>query len=56
MGCSLFSNYHFQMGVTVMEFAEDFGHSDLKYQVKNVSFELKRFLSSSNKEKPVQKE
>ena len=25
MGCSLFSNYHFQMGVTVMGFAEDFG-------------------------------
>ena len=22
MGCSLFSNYHFQMGVTVMRFAE----------------------------------
>ena len=27
MGYSLFSNYHFQMGVTVMGFAEDFGHS-----------------------------
>ena len=25
MGCSLFSNYHFQMGVTVMGFAEHFG-------------------------------
>ena len=25
MGCSLFANYHFQMGVTVMGFAEDFG-------------------------------
>ena len=25
MGCSLFSNYHFQMGITVMGFAEDFG-------------------------------
>ena len=28
MGCSLFANYHFQMGVTVKGFAEDFG---LKY-------------------------
>ena len=27
MGCSPFANYHFQMGVTVMGFAEDFGHS-----------------------------
>ena len=26
MGCSLFSNSHFQMGVTVMGFAEHFGH------------------------------
>ena len=26
MGCSLFSNYHFQMGVAVMGFAEHFGH------------------------------
>ena len=25
MGCLSFSNYHFQMGVTVMGFAEDFG-------------------------------
>ena len=25
MGCSLFSNSHFQMGVTVMGFAEHFG-------------------------------
>ena len=25
MGCSLFANYHFQMGVTAMGFAEDFG-------------------------------
>ena len=25
MGCSLFSNSHFQMGVTVMGFAEPFG-------------------------------
>ena len=29
MGCSLFSNYHFQMGVTVTGFAEDFGLSVL---------------------------
>ena len=27
MGCSLFSNSHFQMGVTVMGFAEHFRHS-----------------------------
>ena len=26
MGFTLFPNYHFQMGVTVMGFAEDFGH------------------------------
>ena len=26
MGCPLFSNFHFQMGVTVMGFAEHFGH------------------------------
>ena len=26
MGCSPFSNLHFQMGVTLMGFAEDFGH------------------------------
>ena len=26
MGCFPFTNYHFQMGVTVMGFAEDFGH------------------------------
>ena len=26
MGCYLFSNYHFRMGVTVMGFAEHFGH------------------------------
>ena len=25
MGCSLFANYDFQMGVIVMGFAEDFG-------------------------------
>ena len=25
MGCSLFSNFHLQMGVTVMGFAEHFG-------------------------------
>ena len=24
MGCSLFANYHYQMGVTVMGFTEDF--------------------------------
>ena len=29
MGCSLFANYHFQMGVTAMGFAEDFGLSVL---------------------------
>ena len=28
MGCSLFSNSHFQMGITVMGFAEHFGLSD----------------------------
>jgi len=26
MGCFTFANSHFQMGVTVMGFAEDFGH------------------------------
>ena len=26
MGCSPFANSRFQMGVTVMGFAEDFGH------------------------------
>ena len=33
MGCTLFSNYHFQMGVTGMGFAEDFGRKlhDLKF-------------------------
>ena len=29
MGFSLFSNSHFQMGVTVMGFAEHFGHSEI---------------------------
>ena len=28
-GCSLFSNFHFLMGVTVMEFAEHFGPSEI---------------------------
>ena len=27
MGCSPFANYRFQMGVTVMGFAEHFGHN-----------------------------
>ena len=26
MGCAPFANHHFQMGVTVMGFAEDLGH------------------------------
>ena len=30
MGCFPFANFHFQMGVTVMGFAEDSAHSDLK--------------------------
>ena len=35
MGCFLFANYHFQMGVIVMGFAEHFGCSfcDLKQRV-----------------------
>ena len=60
MGCSLFSNSHFQMGVTVMGFAEDFGHcfialvspeflSTHLYFVHikfvNVAFNLSKYLS-----------
>ena len=30
MGCSPFANFHFQMGVTVMGFAEDSGPSPIK--------------------------
>ena len=33
MGCSLFSNSHFQMGVTVMGFAEHFGPCLVKMPV-----------------------
>ena len=32
MGCSLFSNSHFEMGVTVMGVAEHFGHTGLVSQ------------------------
>ena len=35
MGCSLFSNYHFQMEITVMGFAKHFGHSLLKNSDSN---------------------
>ena len=30
MGCNQFANHHFQMGVTAMGFAEDFGLSYLQ--------------------------
>ena len=42
MGCSLFSNSHFQMGVTVMGFEELFGHSQLLQitRLMNLWFEL----------------
>jgi len=39
MGCSLFSNSHFHMGVTVMGLAEHFGHCLGKYQ-KEQSHEI----------------
>ena len=36
MGCSLFSNFHFQMGVTVIGFAEHFGHSNFRGTANSV--------------------
>ena len=36
MGYSLFSNSHFEMGVTVMGFAEHFGHTLLKGYISPV--------------------
>ena len=42
MGCSLFSYFHFQMGVTVMGFAEHFG-KDVEKKKK----ELKKSLEHS---------
>ena len=36
MGCYPFANSHFQMGVTVMGFAEHFGHCMTLY-IKGVS-------------------
>ena len=42
MGCSLFANYHFQMGVTVMGFAEDSRHSKCSYE----SLGFVKFLSA----------
>ena len=39
MWCPPFANYHFQMGVAVMGFAEDFGLRNLK--------ELKEFYKKS---------
>ena len=51
MGCSLFANYHFQMGVTVMGFAEDFEQFAMwifasKYQFCRATFDfyLKYFV------------
>ena len=35
MGCFSFTNYHFQMGVIVMGFAEDFGHCvDFQHHIR----------------------
>ena len=52
MGCSLFSNSHFQMGVTVMGFAEQFGHSILEKEVIDRQFSkcfVKKMFTLSNK-------
>ena len=50
MGCSLFSNSHFQTGVTVMGFAEHFGHNLLvsKYMNMILVSSFKRLLISEN--------
>ena len=38
MGCFPFANSRFQMGVTVMGFAEDFGHCSLGPKVPYCAF------------------
>ena len=43
MGRFLFSNFHFQMGVTVMGFAEDSGLNHLPYtysHIKDIRFKI----------------
>ena len=34
MGCFPFAKFHYQMGVTIMGFAEDFGHSAFVNSIK----------------------
>ena len=38
MGCSPLADFRFQMGVTVMGFAEHFGKDDVKIDKANLSF------------------
>ena len=50
MGCSLFSNSHFQIGVNVMGFAEHFGlRLVLTIRKRWVSKKLKVIILTSNK-------
>ena len=57
MGCPLFSNSHFQMGVTVMGFAEHFGHCILVLKkdifVNNLSSWMKLLLSDAGKKEKI---
>ena len=49
MGCSQFANSHFQMGFTVMGFAEQFGQNILFRQIKMFSKAKMRSESSMQK-------
>ena len=49
MGCSLSSNSHFQMGVTVMGFAEHFGHSLSFFTFPDLQRTLEELLKQAYK-------
>ena len=50
MGCSLFSNSHFQMGVTVMGFAKNFGQYFVAMAKPEITATPKKIKSCSSKD------
>ena len=60
MGCFPFANYHFQMGVTAMGFAEDFGLSlfgcnsedskETEHGIRNEGVRTAQGVKASNKD------
>ena len=46
MGCIPFANFHFQMGVTVMGFAEDSGLRVIQEQESDLKHKLTMYFTS----------